>query len=130
MSASKAKGTAWESAIVAYLREHGAPHAERRTLTGAKDKGDISGIPGLVIEAKNAARADWATWVDEATKEATNVAPGTLGVVWAKRRGRTSPADGYVMLTGAQLVTLLAEAGYFAKEILWPQATRVRPSPP
>lgn len=112
MSKSKDAGTRWESAIVTYLREHGAPHAERRTLTGGKDKGDIAGIPGVVIEAKNAARQDWSTWVDEAQTEAANVAPGTLAIVWAKRRGRSSPGNGYVMLTGAQLVQLLTEAGY------------------
>lgn len=112
MSASKTKGTAWETAIVNYLRNHGAPHAERRALSGAKDKGDIIGIPSVVIEAKNAARQDWSTWIDEAQTEAANVAPGTLAIVWAKRRGRSSPGHGYVMLTGAQLVQLLTEAGY------------------
>jgi hypothetical protein len=114
VSASKAKGTAWESAIVAYLREHGAPHAERRALHGNKDMGDISGIPGLVVEAKSAARQDWSTWVDEAEAEAANVAPGTLAAVWAKRRGKTSPGSGYVMLTGYQFVQLLVAAGYVA----------------
>lgn len=115
MSASKAKGTSWESAIVNYLRDHGAPHAERRTLTGGKDKGDITGIPGLIIEAKNTTRHDWSTWIDEAQTEANNVAPDTLAIVWAKRRGKTSPAHAYVMLTGDQLVRLLTEAGYLTE---------------
>jgi len=50
MSAARAKGTAWETAIVGYLRGRGAPHAERRALNGSNDRGDIAGIPGLVIE--------------------------------------------------------------------------------
>lgn len=70
MSASKAKGTRWESAIVFFLHLAGWSQAERRTLNGAKDKGDISGIPGVVIEAKNQNRLSLAEWVDEAEREA------------------------------------------------------------
>lgn len=112
MSASRDKGTAWETAIVNYLREQGAPHAERRALTGNKDRGDITGIPGLVVEAKICRQAEWGEWVNEATKEATNVGPGTIGVVWAHRPRKAHPADGYVVMTGATLVELLTAAGY------------------
>jgi hypothetical protein len=47
VSKSRAKGTSWESAIVTYLIEQGWPHAERRALAGALDKGDITGLPGV-----------------------------------------------------------------------------------
>ena len=60
VSRERAKGTAWESALVKWLRANGFPHAERRALHGAHDKGDITGIPGLVIEAKHAARVELA----------------------------------------------------------------------
>lgn len=49
MSASKRKGTSWESAIVQFLKENGVAHAERRALAGNADRGDIAGIPGVVI---------------------------------------------------------------------------------
>jgi hypothetical protein len=111
MSASKRKGTAWESAIVQFLRENGAPHAERRALCGNKDRGDIAGIPGVAIEAKSAARLELAGWVDEAEQERCNDG-ADVGLVWIKRRGRTSPGAGFVILTGDQLVQLLAAAGY------------------
>lgn len=113
MSRSKAKGTAWETTIVTYLREHGVPHAERRALAGTLDRGDIAGIPGVVIEAKSAARLDLAGWLAEAETERAND-NATHGIVWAKRTGRTSPADGYVVMSGATLVQLLTEAGYIA----------------
>lgn len=107
---SKAKGTAWESAIVDYLRIFN-PHVERRTLNGNHDRGDITGIPGVVIEAKNAKTITLAAWVDEANIEGLNDnAP--VAVVWVKRRGRTSPMDGYVVMDGTQFVRLLEEAGY------------------
>lgn len=111
MSASKRKGTTWESAIVDYLREHGAPHAERRALGGTNDRGDIAGLPGVVIEAKSAARVELAGWVDEALVEQVNDG-AQVGAVWHKRRGKTSPGAGFVTMSGQQFVRLLTAAGY------------------
>lgn len=113
MSASRAKGTSWESAIVTYLRASGVPHAERRALNGAKDRGDVAGLPGVVIEAKNAKTVTLGAWVDEAETERAND-NADVGIVWFKRRGKTSAGDGYVTMTGATLVRLLAAAGYIA----------------
>lgn len=111
MSVSKRKGTAWESKIVDYLRDLGWVHAERRTLSGANDRGDIAGLPGVVIEAKSAARVELAAWQDEATREAGN-AGASVGVVWFKRRGNTSPGSGFVLMTGDQFADLLKAAGW------------------
>lgn len=110
MSASKRKGTAWESRVVAYLRDTGWPYAERRALTGAKDCGDVAGIPGVVIEAKNAKEMTLAKWMDEIELEVFN-ADAEVGVVWIHRRGYSSPGNGYVVMDGAQFVQLLNKAG-------------------
>jgi hypothetical protein len=104
---SKALGTQWETAIVRCLNEHGWPRVERRTLAGANDKGDIAGLP-VVVEAKNAARLDLAGWVREANIEARN-AGVRVGVVWAKRRGKASPLDGYVVMDGRTFMRVLDE---------------------
>jgi hypothetical protein len=53
---AKKAGTEWETAIVKALVSCGFPHAERRRLAGAKDRGDIAGVPGLAIESKNTSR--------------------------------------------------------------------------
>ena len=111
MTASRAKGTAWETAIVGYLRGRGAPHAERRALGGNNDRGDIAGVPGVVVEAKSASRLELAAWLDEAEAEGRNDR-ADLAVVWHKRRGKASPGDAYVTMTGAALIHLLAAAGY------------------
>lgn len=111
MSRSRAKGTAWETTIVDYLRGSGATHAERRALGGTKDRGDIAGLPGLVIEAKAEAVLNLAGWVYEAEVERVNDG-ADLAVVWHKRRGKSSAGDGYVTMTGATLVQLLRAAGY------------------
>lgn len=114
MSASKRKGTAWEAAVVGYLRENGVPHAERRALNGSKDRGDIAGIPGVVLEAKSATRIDLAAWLDETEQERRND-NASIGATWIKRRGKTSPGQGYVLMPGERFLRLLADAGYIAQ---------------
>jgi hypothetical protein len=114
VSRSKAKGTAWESAIVAYLNGAGFP-VERRTQAGAHDKGDVAGLP-LVIEAKNCRAAELAAWVDEAQAEARN-AGVPVGVVWHHRRGKASPADGFVTMRGEDFLILLAGARALLKAL-------------
>lgn len=108
---SKIKGTAWESQIVDYLRTRGWPHVERRALAGNADRGDLAGLPGVVIEAKSCARLELAAWLDEAEVEKRND-KADVGLVWFKRKGRTSPGAGYVLMSGEQLVSLLHAAGY------------------
>lgn len=108
MSAAKRKGTAAESAVVQYLQAMGFAQAERRSLNGAKDRGDIAGLPGVVIEVKNCARQELAGWVAEAEVERDND-NANLGVVWHKRRGKGQAADWFVTMSGEQFVFLLRE---------------------
>jgi hypothetical protein len=108
VSASKKKGTSAETAVVNFLRDSGFTQAERRTLNGAKDRGDIAGLPGTVIEVKNCARQELASWVAEAEIERDND-HADLGVVWHKRRGKGHPADWFVTMSGAQFANLLRE---------------------
>jgi hypothetical protein len=97
------KGTAAEVAVVRCLRECGWPAAERRRLAGRQDRGDIAGIPGVVIEVKNCRAMDLAGWVTEAQREALGpvYAPGglvpqaELAIVWHKRPGKGDPLDWY-----------------------------------
>lgn len=110
MSASRAKGTAAETAVVRSLQAGGFKHAERRALNGAKDRGDVTGIPGVVIEVKNEKRMRLAEWVDEAHKEASY--GDLIGAVWHKRRGFVRPGDWYVTMDGETFMGLLREAGY------------------
>ena len=112
MSAGKAKGTRWESAIVQFLRDHGFTFADRVPMSGAKDRGDVTiGPASPVIEAKNLKQSEWATGLDEANTEAAN-AGAPFGVVWAHRRGKGSAGDGYVVMDGHTFVKLMHEAGY------------------
>jgi hypothetical protein len=110
-ASAKQAGTKWESEIVRTLIANGWANAERRRLNGTHDRGDIAGIPGVVIEAKSTNRLELATAVDEATEEAAN-AGTNIGVAWLKRKGRTNAADGYVVMDGYVFMQLLKEAGW------------------
>lgn len=109
-------GTKWETEIVNRLIEAGWIHAERRRLAGARDRGDIAGVAGVVIEAKNTNRLELAAAVDEARTEAHNDNTGVFGVshgvAWIKRKGKTSALDGYVVMDGRTFIALLKEANY------------------
>lgn len=120
MSSQKQRGSSWERAIVDYLRSFGFAYVERRIAGSVKDRGDIAGLPGIVIEAKSCARIDLATFVDEAVLEGVND-KAWLAVTWIKRRGKSSAGDGYVVLTGRQFIEILREVANGA--ITAPQQT-------
>lgn len=107
----KQKGTEWESAIRDYLQRHGWPTVERLPLTGSRDRGDLAGIPGLVVEAKAARTLELGSWLNEAEHERVN-ARAEVGVVWAKRLGRAGAGEGFVVMTGDTFVKLLRKARF------------------
>lgn len=108
MSAARRRGTRAETAVVEFLRASGFTHAERRAPAGTRDRGDVAGVPGVVVEVKDCARTELAGWLDEAGREADN-ARARLAVVWHKRRGRGSPAEWFVTMSGSTFAVLLAE---------------------
>jgi hypothetical protein len=111
MSREKAKGSAAERAVVEYLRGQGFPHAERRIAGSSADRGDISGVVGVVVEVKNQARTELGEWLTGVRLKVAN-AGAVLGFCWHKRRGKGSPGDWYVTMDGATAVALLRSAGY------------------
>lgn len=109
---AKAKGSAFEREVVAYLQAHGFPQAQRLYGAGRQDdRGDVT-IGGreaglIVIEAKNHATLKFPEWLAEAEAERLN-AGATYGVVVAKRRGK-SAKSAYVVQTLAQFATMLQQ---------------------
>ncbi|MDA4120119.1 MAG: hypothetical protein OK436_05985 [Thaumarchaeota archaeon] len=93
---NKAKGSAFEVAVCAWLRENGFPYAERRVQAGSQDRGDVAGIPGLVLELKNHKTMDLSGWMDELRAEKSN-ARAVTGAVVVKRRSH-SVAKSYVVM--------------------------------
>lgn len=110
-SSCKDKGRAWENEACEFLQANGAPHAERRRLTGSKDRGDLSGVPGVVFECKHEKAYKPVEWIREADVEAVNDG-GSVGVVFARQLRRPGGENGIIMMSPATLMRLLKEAGY------------------
>jgi hypothetical protein len=123
MSRPRRAGTAWETAVVKFLRDRGF-RVDRSPLRGARDEGDVTGIPGWVIECKAQRTWNLAVWCDEAACEAGNAADraGTSHR-WAVvvKRFRRGVGDAYVVVnldTFAELLAglELAEAAFRERE--------------
>ncbi len=62
-SPQRRKGSAFENEIVRFLRLNGHPYAERAYGAGRPaDVGDVNGLVGWCIEAKNHSRMQLAEW--------------------------------------------------------------------
>lgn len=105
MSASRRKGTAFETAVVNYLRAEGHAAAERRALNGRLDRGDIAGIAGWTLECKAERTIDLAGYMGEAKAEAVNAGTELYAAV-VKRRGKQT-GDAYVVMPLAVFVEIL-----------------------
>ncbi|MEU1074333.1 MULTISPECIES: hypothetical protein [unclassified Streptomyces] len=102
---AKAKGTAWESALVTYLREHHNPETHRNVQMGAKDIGDIDGYYLHAVEAKAEKTITLSDYIAQANKEAIH-AGQPFGCAVVKRRMKGT-ADGYVVRDVATDVRLM-----------------------
>lgn len=113
MSAARRKGTFAETLVVAYLRHHGFPHAERAPLHGQADQGDIAGCVGLAFEVRNRHRLNLPAWLRDAAdrREARGAELGLL-VIKPVGLGATHVEDWAVVLRLAEAVHLLRAAGY------------------
>lgn len=87
---SKNVGTAAETAIVRAVRTRGFPGADRLTLTGNKDRGDIGLCPGVVLEvkageaARRASDQQVAKWLLETERERGNAGADIALLVTAR----------------------------------------------
>lgn len=107
----KRKGDGAERAVASYLRTAGFLHAERALGAGRRaDRGDIDGIPGVVIEVKNAKRIELAAWLAETEAEVAN-ANAVTGLLVVKRRLHADPADWYAITRLGDWCALAKDAG-------------------
>jgi hypothetical protein len=108
VSKQRAKGTSYESALVGYLRDRGFLRADR---TGSANfgAGDISGVPGLVIEAKNQISLDLSGWVNQVTEARDRTDSGAIPVVFHKRRGK-HVSKSYVTISLDEFLSLITKS--------------------
>jgi hypothetical protein len=103
--ANRRRGTVHERAVVAWLRAHGVPHAERTATGRAQTAGDVAGLPGVHLELRNRARLDLAGWVDDTVDAAGTALP----VLVIRRRSVADRGQDYAVLRLADLIPLLTE---------------------
>jgi len=107
----KAKGSQWERDVAKVFNDMGFPYAERRYGAGnTMDKGDLNGIPRVVIECKNVKTITLASIMDEASRERAN-AKADLGIAVIKRRNKPARL-GYAVVTLEEMAWLLKQAGF------------------
>ena len=111
-NSAKQAGARFERINADFLRDNLDDHIDRRIKTGAKDCGDIANVRDshnrrIVIEAKDyGGKLNLPQWTKEAHQEAENDG-AHVGLVIAKRRGTTDPADQWVAMTVNDLIQLL-----------------------
>lgn len=110
---AKAAGARFERLIADGLAEAlEDTRIDRKVKSGAKDKGDIANVRHsnggrIVIEAKDRGGQFFAAeWVAEAEVERVND-EALVGIVVAKRKGKTDPMDQWCVMTVGELVALL-----------------------
>lgn len=118
----KAIGTWTESAIVRYLHGFGfggadeMTTAQRITLHGSTDHGDIAACPGVMLESKGGAAAERASdlqvaaWLGETERE--RIARGAdIAALVRKRagKGRASAGTWWTHLSGETFVVLATQ---------------------
>jgi hypothetical protein len=84
---------------------------ERRALAGLLDRGDIAGIPGVVMEVKNHKEIKLSSWLKELEVEMKNDKADT-GVVIHKKTGTLDVGNWYATMPVSIWFKLLEEAGY------------------
>lgn len=108
---AKKKGTAWESAWTAYVREHHNPGAHRNVQMGRADIGDVDGYYLHAAELKAEQRITLADYIAQANREAVHARqPYGCAVV---KRPRAGVAAGYVVrdvATDVRLINRLRDA--------------------
>jgi hypothetical protein len=120
-ASAKTQGTRHETSTARWLAQRlDDDRIERRTKTGAKDRGDIAGVRTLnggrvVIECKDAARDNLPAWIREAEVERGND-DAVVGVVVHKARGKGDPADQYVSMT-LEMFARLLEGGVYGSPV-------------
>lgn len=110
---AKAAGSTFEKLVAGFLaRVLRDERIERRAKSGAKDRGDITGVIAngnrVVIECKDVAKLNLAGWVKEADIERGND-DAAIGVVVHKRVrfGASQMGGQYVTMTLTDFAVLL-----------------------
>lgn len=116
----KAKGTAFETQVVDYLKSKGFKNVYRPATSGGLDTGDINGLKHpnrqAIIQNKNCKTFSLSSWLNDAVAQAKQEKVGgdALPIVVFKRPGvgTKNLGDTYALLRLEDIADLLKDAGY------------------
>lgn len=119
-SKNKAKGTAFETLILKFLKAKGFHKAYRPATKGSLDTGDINGIASprrqAIFQCKNQRKFNLSEWLDDTVSQAQQEEVGkiALPILVVKRPGvgEKSLGETYAILRLEDVSSLLREAGY------------------
>ena len=115
MSRSRDKGTKAETAVVDYASHSGFPFADRLTLKGSADRGDVGLCPGVIAEVKDDKSFDLCGWLQETAVEKANAkAERAFLVVKPKGVGFTRVGHWWSVMYSRDWQDLHAAAGFRA----------------
>ena len=117
---AKAKGTAFETLVVRYLRPRGFSKVYRPSVSGSYDSGDLNGISGpnrqAIVQCKNQRQFNLSGWLNDTVQQAKQDAVGNnaLPIVVFKRPGigEKNLGETYALMRLEDIASLLKEAGY------------------
>lgn len=104
-SPQKRKGHAAELAVVKWLRSHGIT-ADRVQAGTHADKGDVTGLPGVVIEVKDRKAHSWHGYFEQLRTQIVN-ADAYTGVIIAKRPGITDVSEWMAVMPAIEWLALI-----------------------
>ena len=117
----KAKGTAFETLIVNYLKENNFPNARRTALAGENDSGDIHGVAQafevspkeVAIQCKNQKSFKLSEWLNATVEQATKLRNGVpLLVVKRPGKGEKALGESYAVMRLEDMLKLLRDAHF------------------
>ncbi|SDH17772.1 hypothetical protein SAMN05421505_11274 [Sinosporangium album] len=93
---SKRLGTTFESAVVKFLK-NAFRHVRRNgNRFGAKDRGDLAGVPNWTLQLKNTRDTRWGPWFEATAEQAANAGTRWWAVI-RKTRGKSTEQALFVM---------------------------------
>ena len=108
---NKRRGDTYERTVISALHVLGWPYAERTRAGYERDRGDVAGMPGLVVQCKNVKTPRWVEWLTDLADQVRN-ARADHGVLFFKRPGNTDPRYDLAVMYVEDWARLTRKAGY------------------
>ena len=105
VSKERTKGRNWEKAVAIWLTAQGV--GAKRYESVCDPRGDLDMDLPFVVECKDVGAFSPGVWTDQAARSAERVGCFGRFIVFAKRRGKASPAHAYAIVPMPFLADLL-----------------------